>query len=149
MNIRCQIALSLGLLLHCPVGLSAQSVPASDAALESRAAALDLAGAFQNDGFKIRDGYWSGELTGGESQLVVVHLYAGNAYWFLGAAGAGGELLTLSLFDANGQPVETLPYQEGSRAGAGFIPEFSGKYLVRLTLGEGVAAPVCLLYAYK
>ena len=32
----------------------------TDSQVEARKVALDLAGAFSNDGFKLRDGHWSG-----------------------------------------------------------------------------------------
>ncbi len=54
----------------------------TDAQVAARSDAIDLAGAFQNDGFKIRDGDYFGQLTKGQSQIVTVNLYSGNAYWF-------------------------------------------------------------------
>lgn len=129
--------------------LGAQTMDPSDAAVAARNAVLELAGAFQNDGFKVRDSYWSGEFKPGESQLIAVNLYAGNAYWFLAASGPAGGAVKVELFDEEGQPVETLPYTDEDRAGVGFIAEFSGEYFVRLTLGEGETAPICLVYSYK
>lgn len=129
--------------------LSAQPMGDSDAAVDARSSVLELAGAFQNDGFKVRDGYWAGDFTPGQSQLIAVNLYAGNAYWFLAASGPAGGDVNVEVFDEEGQPVETLPYSDEGRAGAGFIPEFSGEYFVRLSLGEGEAAPICLVYSYK
>jgi len=36
--------------------------PESDTEVAARKAALDLAGAFSNEGFKMRDGHWSGTI---------------------------------------------------------------------------------------
>ena len=45
----------------------------------------ELAGAWTNDGFKLRDGHIAGSLKVGESKLVRVNLFAGNHYWFTAA----------------------------------------------------------------
>src|SRR5437870_9204229 len=38
------------------------AAPESDSEVAARKAALDLAGAFSNEGFKMRDGHWSGTI---------------------------------------------------------------------------------------
>jgi hypothetical protein len=64
----------------------------SDEETKAHKAALDLAGAFSNDGFKLRDGSWSGAIQSGSPKIIQVNLYAGNEYWFsLGRDGAGKE----------------------------------------------------------
>jgi hypothetical protein len=37
---------------------------------------------FANDGFKVRDGHWTGTVKKGDRTVVAVNLYAGNEYWF-------------------------------------------------------------------
>ena len=52
-----------GLLIFLSIFVLAASIPAraeTDAEVEARKTALDLAGAFSNEGFKIRDGHWCG-----------------------------------------------------------------------------------------
>jgi hypothetical protein len=59
----------------------------TDKEVEAHKAVLDLAGAFTNDGFKMRDGHWVGTIKPHEHALIAVNLYAGNQYWFsVGAA---------------------------------------------------------------
>ena len=58
------------------------SAPESDSEVNAHKAALDLAGAFSNEGFKIRDGHWSGTIKPHDHALIAVNLYAGNQYWF-------------------------------------------------------------------
>ncbi|HJT46152.1 MAG TPA: hypothetical protein VJ721_07765, partial [Chthoniobacterales bacterium] len=53
----------------------------TDQEVEARKAALDLAGAFSNDGFKMRDGHWCGTVKPHDHALIAVNLYAGNQYW--------------------------------------------------------------------
>ncbi len=71
-------------LLAAALSLRAQS----DAEVQARKEALDVAGAFSNEGFKIRDGHWCGALKPHDHALVAVNLYSGNQYWF--SAGATG-----------------------------------------------------------
>ena len=54
----------------------------TDAEVNARKDALELAGAFGNDGFKIRDGHSCGVLKPHDHALIAVNLYAGNQYWF-------------------------------------------------------------------
>jgi hypothetical protein len=70
------------------LALARISPAATDDEVSARKAALDLAGAFSNDGFKLRDGVWYGAIKPKDSQFVQVNLYAGNQYWF--TAGATG-----------------------------------------------------------
>ncbi|MFA7344519.1 MAG: hypothetical protein WC003_09460 [Terrimicrobiaceae bacterium] len=129
--------------------LSAQDTPDSRDRSTARSKVLELASAFANDGFKIRDGYLSGVLERGKPQILEVNLFSGNAYWFSAAALAPARKLSVTLFDENGRPVEGKDYQDGSTAAAGLIPDASGRYFVRLDLVEGDKADFCLVYSYK
>ncbi len=122
---------------------------ATDAEVDARRIALDLAGAFANDGFKLRDGVAMGTLEKGKPKLVQVNLYAGNEYWFSLAGAGEGKKVAVSVFDEAGKKVDTEPYQEGATAAAGFSPGVSGPYFVKVELFEGSTAAFCLLYSYK
>src|SRR4029434_10431531 len=61
---------------------TALAEPESDSEVNARKAALDLAGAFTNEGFKMRDGHWSGTIKPKDHALIAVNLYAGNHIWF-------------------------------------------------------------------
>ena len=120
-----------------------------DARVATRADALELAGAWSNDGFKIRDGHWTGDLNPGEPKRVQVNLFAGNHYWFTAATAARAKEIAITLFDESGKPVATEPYADGTRAAAGFSPKVSGPYYVQLTTKEGPRTAFCLVYSYK
>ena len=120
-----------------------------DDRVASRADALELAGAWSNDGFKIRDGYWVGDLTPGEPKRVQVNLFSGNQYWFSVAAQARAKEIAIVIFDEKGKPVATEPYAAGPRAAAGFSPKVSGPYYLQITSKEGPRTAFCLVYSYK
>jgi len=115
----------------------------------ARSGVLDFAGAFQNDGFKIRDGNWFGNVSKDHSPVVAVNLYNGNGYWFTAASAGKTNKLKVSVFDESGKPVEYQPFAAGNCAAAGFSPEVSGLYYVKVSLEEGNPATFCLIYSYK
>lgn len=120
-----------------------------DDQVAARADALDLAGAWSNDGFKIRDGYWTGIANAAEPKLVQVNLFAGNHYWFSVAAHARAGGVAVAVFDEGGKPVAVERFAEGLRAAARFSPLVSGPYFIQITTKEGPPSAYCLLYSYK
>ena len=122
--------------------------PATDSAL-ARSRALELAGAFANDGYKVRDGFWAGPLEKGKPVFLEVNLFAGNEYWFSAAAPGPARKISVTLFDAKGSPVEGETYVETDTAAAGIVTKKSGPHVVRVELTEGEKADFCLIYSYK
>ena len=122
----------------------------TDEEVEAHKQVLDLTGAFTNDGFKLRDGHWAGQIKPAERALIAVNLYAGNRYWFsAAAANAKAKKIAVDLYDEGGKPLTTENYNEGERASAGFSPTMSGQYFVAISLVEGEPSTICLVYSYK
>ena len=88
--------LALSLLAATTIAVAA---PETDREVEARKAALDLAGAFSNDGFKMRDGHWCGTVKPREHALIAVNLYAGNQYWFSAGATAPAKKLAVTVYE--------------------------------------------------
>jgi hypothetical protein len=129
--------------------LSGLNATETDQEVEARKAALDLAGAFSNDGFKMRDGHWCGTIKPHERTLIAVNLYAGNQYWFTAGATAPAKKVAVDVYDETGKPVLTEAYYSGEKAAAGFSPTNSGQYYVSVGLTEGAESSVCFVYSYK
>src|SRR5689334_18500032 len=91
------------LALACLGSLRAET----DREVQAHKLVLDLAGAFSNDGFKMRDGHWTGSLKPNENALVAVNLYAGNQYWFSVGAVEPAKKIDVALYDEGGQRVTT------------------------------------------
>jgi hypothetical protein len=121
----------------------------TDAEVRARKDALDVAGAFSNDGFKIRDGHWCGIVKPHDHSLVAVNLYAGNQYWFSAGASEPAKKIAVSVYDETGKQVTTEGYNNGEKAAAGFSPANSGQYFVSIDLVEGQEGSFCLVYSYK
>ena len=128
---------------------SASARAETDKEIEARKAALDVAGAFTNDGFKIRDGHWCGTIKTHNPALIAVNLYAGNQYWFSVAATEPAKKIEVSVYDESGKRVTTEPYNAGEKGAAGFLPTNSGQYFVSIDLIEGEEGSFCLVYSYK
>ena len=121
----------------------------TDLEVQARKDALDLAAAFSNDGFKVRDGYWCGVAKPHDHSLVAVNLYAGNQYWFSAGATEPAKKIAVTVYDETGKQVTTDSYDNGERAAAGFAPSSSGQYFVSVDLLEGEQSSFCLVYSYK
>jgi hypothetical protein len=121
----------------------------TDAEVQARKDALDVAAAFSNDGFKIRDGHWCGIVKPHDHSLVAVNLYAGNQYWFSASATDPAKKIAVSVYDETGKQVTAESYDNGDKAAAGFAPASSGQYFVSVDLLEGEQSSFCLVYSYK
>jgi hypothetical protein len=140
------------LLIPLSVLVLAVSVTArgdTDAEVEARKDALDVAAAFANDGFKIRDGHWCGMVKPHDHSLVAVNLYAGNQYWFSASATEPAKKIAVSVYDEAGKQMTAESYDNGEKAAAGFAPSSSGQYFVSIDLVEGEQSTFCLVYSYK
>ena len=140
----------LALLLGTALLATVVSLPAqTDEEVEAHRHVLDLTGAFSNDGFKLRDGHWAGQIKPAERAVIAVNLYAGNEYWFSAAASAKAKKISVELYDESGKPLTTEVFNEGERASAGYSPTSSGQYFVVISLLEGEPTAFCLVYSYK
>ena len=140
---------SFCLTIVVAVAICGRALAETDQEVAARQVALELAGAFANDGFKLRDGHWTGTLARGESALIAVNLYAGNDYWFSAGATDNAKKLSVELFDEKGAPVTGEKFNSGTKAATGVSVENSGQYFFRVTLEEGEPSGVCFVYSYK
>jgi len=120
----------------------------TDSEVEARKIALDLAGAFSNDGFKLRDGHWSGPIKPGETAVLAVNLYAGNEYWFSVGSDKEGKIV-VGVYDEHGKPMAAEGYDAEDKSAAGFSPTISGQYFITIAPTESAVSAFCLVYSYK
>ncbi len=144
---RRQICLCLTIVAG--LALDRSALAETDQEVAARQVALELAGAFSNDGFKLRDGHWTGTLARGESKVIAVNLYAGNEYWFSAGATDKAKKVSVEIFDETGAPVAGEKFTSGTKAASGMSVDNSGEYFIRVRLDEGEAAGVCFVYSYK
>ena len=121
----------------------------TDAEVIARRDALELAGAFGNDGFKIRDGHSCGVLKPHDHAVIAVNLFAGNQYWFSVGTAEPLKKVSVTVYDEAGKQMKTEDFNNEGKAGAGFAPENSGEYFVSVGSVEGQEGSFCLVYSYK
>ncbi len=121
----------------------------TDSEVNARKTAFDLAGAFTNDGFKLRDGHWVGTVDPQQPTIVAVNLYAGNQYWFTAGVADPARKVDVEIYDEAGHHVATQNYEQDEKTAAGFSPDHSGEYYVSVSLQDGQPDSVCLVCSYK
>ena len=141
----CLSSLILILALSASVVVRADT----DAEVSARRDALELAGAFGNDGFKIRDGHSCGVLKAHDHALIAVNLYAGNQYWFSVGTAEPLKKVSVSVYDETGNQMSTENFSNENKAAAGFAPDNSGQYFVSVDSVEDQEGSFCLVYSYK
>lgn len=131
-----------------PAVVSGYGVAVDDLLVQARQRAIRLAGAFANDGYKLRDGAWSLNLTPGKPHVLAVFLFAGNEMWF-SAAGANVESRPqLELFNSNGAPVNAKTFQHDGLAALGLVVPHTGMFYLRaFTTADATA--FALVTSYK
>lgn len=142
-------SLGMTLLLFVLLVSSTIAFADTDAEVNARKNALDVAGAFTNDGFKLRDGHWCGTLTQQQHSLIAVNLYAGNQYWFSAGTTDPAKKISVNVYDEAGNLMQAEHYAADDRAAAGISPTDSGQYFVSIDLVEGNPSSFCLIYSYK
>ncbi|HSI13657.1 MAG TPA: hypothetical protein VK961_16550, partial [Chthoniobacter sp.] len=95
------------------------------------------------------DGYWAGQFAPGKSKILQVNLYAGNQYYFTVGSTAAAKKVLVTVYDETGKPISAEPYLDTSVAAAGFSPDNSGIFFVKIEVVDGAAADYCLVYSYK
>jgi hypothetical protein len=114
-----------------------------------RARLSDLAGALGNEGFKVRDGWWTGKLEGGKPRGLKLNLFAGNQYWLCAAAPEDVRELQIAVFDADGKAVTVLQHAQPGLVAAGLTVETTGLYVVELRAAAGQSPDFCFTYLFK
>lgn len=136
-------------LMLCVLAVRPCSAADDNDAARARKLSLDLAGAFSNDGFKMRDGHWVGTIKPGERTLLAVNLYAGNQYWFCAGVSDKSRKAAVEVYDEAGHQLPAENFADEGKAGAGFSPAASGQYFVAIVLPDGEPATCALMYSYK
>ncbi|MFZ9932697.1 MAG: hypothetical protein ACO3YO_04720 [Chthoniobacterales bacterium] len=141
------------LCLFCAASCVFAQAPASLPALPPDPGLLpriyDLAGAIGNDGFKVRDGAWSGVLEGNQQRFLAVNLFAGNRYWFCAATSSPGETPAISLRGPSGQEIALVPFAKNGVAAAGVTAPVTGRYVLGLGGPARGSRDFRLLYLFK
>lgn len=131
-----------------PAMVSGYGVVSDDLLLQARQRAIRLAAAFANEGYKLRDGAWSFNLTPAEPRTLAVFLFAGNEVWFSAAGATTESRPQLAVFDSEGAPLQAKTYHADGLAALGFVVPRTGMFYLQASTSTE-ATPFALVTSYK
>ena len=153
------LSFSIFSLLFCGLAIktSAETTALPPIPSEARHLAMETAKVFTQEGFRIRDDEWAFTLDKSTPQFLKLTLFSGNHYWLTVASPSAGANLRVTLYDAQGHPVNGEVWHHddahsGSLAAVEIVPQQSGSYFVgveRLEKSPDLPLDCSLVMAYK
>ncbi|MGF1656311.1 MAG: hypothetical protein ACFCU3_04950 [Verrucomicrobiales bacterium] len=125
---------------------------ASETIEKSRRTAFVFAGALQNQGLRLREGFWSIQTEPGLVKQLPMVLLGGNVYVLLAVAAHPEVQLSLRLRDGEGQEVATATSQIEAgyaRVAMPFEPKSTDTYTLELQQLEGGVSAATILVIFK
>ena len=116
------------LLLSALVGLLATALPARATIDDALSFALEAADPYVKEGFTVREDYWGGDLPVKQTKAIVHQLFKGNEYWFWMGTDNKAAVISVHVYDSEGNLVEVEAWQKPHMAGARVTPKKTGSY---------------------
>ena len=128
-----------------------QTPPAGDPRLLSRRRAFEAGRRLAADGWRLRDGVWTGQLGATQRRTIPVHLVAGNTYLFVMAVRPVNPAQVFSLLNAEGGLVAEKSVASDPGLAALLIePPSSGRYhLLAEVPPDSFPCDAAVVYLYK
>ncbi len=101
---------------------------------EAHSSAMDAATKHVEEGFTVREDYWSGELKPGEKKIIRHQLFKGNEYWFWLGSSIEEAWPSVSIYDEDGKLVQVESLSEVKKASARVLPPKTGTYLILISV---------------
>jgi hypothetical protein len=136
---------------NVPVPARAQRASAGDIRLLARRRAIEARRRLAADGWRARDGVWSGQLNATQRHAIPVHLIAGNTYLFVMALRPVNALQVFSLLDAEGRLVSEKSAVSDPGLSALLVePASSGRYHIFSEVPtDSPTTEAALVYLYR
>ena len=118
---------------------------------ESHDFAMEAATPFVEQGFIVREDYWSGEVKSGQKLMITHQLFKGNEYAFWLGTSQEGVALDMKVYDEKNQPVQINAKADKFFMSARVNPPKTGTYKIVFELKSKTAAGVlwALAYGYR
>ena len=102
-------------------------------------------------GFTMREDTWGGDLAAGDQKAIAVQLFKGNHYWFCMGTDVKGAVVSVHLYDREGNLVEAEAWQRDTFGGAQVQPKKTGSYfaIVKVEKSPRERTHWGLVYSYK
>lgn len=113
--------------------------------------AMNAASPFVKKGYAVRQEFWSGSTTIGQSNGLTQQLFKGNDYWFWLGSDEDSAQVTIHVYDSSGKLVDAEAWQKGQMAGVRVTPKKSGIYYVIFTVERAKTRKIrwAVAYGYK
>lgn len=89
---------------------------------------LEAADPYLREGFTAREDFWGGDLPVKERKTIVHQLFKGNEYWFWMGTDAPRAVISVHVYDSEGNLAEVEHWQKPHFAAARVVPKKSGSY---------------------
>ena len=134
------------------LSLALAAAPARAVIDDAYSTALEAAIDYVKQGFKLRQEYWKGTVTGTGEKIVKHQVFKGSDVWFwLGTDSESGVAFEIEAYDAKGVKI-TLDKKAGKGwTSVHFKPEKTGTCLVtfKITGKDKEVTPWALVYGWK
>jgi hypothetical protein len=113
--------------------------------------AHEAADPYTREGFTVREDAWGGDLGVKDQQAVTAQLFKGNVYWFWLGTDTKGAVITVHIYDSEGNLAESEYWQKGRFAAAKITPKKTGTYYAIVTVEKSSRerSNWALVYGYK
>jgi hypothetical protein len=113
--------------------------------------AYECAVPYVKRGFNVREDAWGGDLGVKDKQAIQAQLFKGNEYWFCLGTDVKKAVLSLAIYDSNGQLVSEETGRPGRLVAAKVVPKKTGSYFAIVTVHKSPEERTgwALVYAYK
>jgi hypothetical protein len=97
---------------------------------DALAYALEAAQPYVKEGFTVREDYWGGDMAVGQPKAITQQLFKGNEYWFWMGTDHPGAVISVHIYDSDGNLAEAEAWQKPHFAAARVIPKKSGSFYI-------------------
>lgn len=98
--------------------------------------AYECAAPYVKDGYTVREEAWAGDLGEKEAKAILHQLFKGNDYWFWMGTDVMSAKISVHIYDAEGNLVESDSWQRKNFAAARIKPKKSGSYYVVIKIED-------------
>jgi len=113
--------------------------------------AMNAASSAVKKGYAVRQEYWSGATTIGQSNGLTQQLFKGNDYWFWLGSDEDTAQVTIHVYDASGKLVDSEAWQKGQTAAVRVTPKKTGIHYIIFSIERARTRKMrwAVAYGYK
>jgi len=113
--------------------------------------ALEAADPYVKEGFTVREDYWGGDLGVKQKKAIMQQLFKGNEYWFWMGTDVSNAVVSVHVYDSDGNLAEVESWHKAHFAAARVTPKHSGSYylIVEIEKSDEERTHWALAYGFR